>query len=71
MNRRNPTRIELKLDDLLEYDAAKKEFDEKNKGKDVAVNTINTDQSTSTTSSSGQVTAKSKQERIGLRMQHS
>lgn len=71
MNRRNPTRIELKLDDLQEYDLAKKEFDEKNKAKDGAVNA---DQSSS--ASSGQPPpppTKSKQalvqERIGFRMQ--
>jgi len=29
MNRRNPTRIELKLDDLQEYESLKKELEEK------------------------------------------
>jgi len=31
MFRRNPTRIELKLEDLNEYEALKKELEEKNK----------------------------------------
>lgn len=31
MNRRNPTRIELKLDDLQEYEAMKKDMEEKNR----------------------------------------
>jgi len=36
MNRRNPTRIELKLDDLQEYESLKKELDEKAKaGKEI------------------------------------
>ena len=38
MNRRNPTRIELKLDDLQEYESLKKELDEKAKGKESAPN---------------------------------
>ena len=39
MNRRNPTRIELKLDDLQEYEALKKQLEEKGSAKDAAVNT--------------------------------
>lgn len=48
MFRRNPTRIELKLDDLHEYEALKKEMDEKTKSKEFSVNEMSGRQSKST-----------------------
>lgn len=60
MNRRNPTRIELKLDDLQEYEALKKEHEEKSRPKDVAVNTEQA-------AGNSAPTKQSKQDRIGFR----
>lgn len=39
MNRRNPTRIELRNEDMAELDAVKKEAEESKGGRDVAVGT--------------------------------
>lgn len=39
MNRRNPTRIEFKMDDLNEFEVIKKEREESKGAKDVAVGT--------------------------------
>ena len=53
MNRRNPSRIELKLDDLSEFDNAKKELEDSKGAKDVSVGT---EQVPVTTTSSGTAT---------------
>lgn len=73
MNRRNPTRIELKLDDLEEYETAKREAEESIRAKDVAVNTDHSGEgsttSTTTTTSSGSKTPRqTTPDRMGLRL---
>jgi len=63
MFRRNPTRIELKLDDLHEWDTAKKDMEEKHL-KDPVAMAISSAESTCSTSA-----AKAKpstQDRIGF-----
>jgi len=59
MFRRNPTRIELKLEDQTEYDQMKKEMDEKKRGKDIGINT-------EANQSSSNVKKQTVQERIGF-----
>lgn len=53
MNRRNPSRIELKLDDLSEFDYVKKELEDSKAAKDVSVAT---EQVPATTATSGTAT---------------
>ena len=60
MYRRNPTRIELKLEDQTEYDQVKREMEEKKHGKDIGVNTDG--------SHDKKESRKAYYERLGLKM---
>ena len=71
MNRRNPTRIELKLDDMDEYEGAKRDADESAIAKDAAVNTepANDGSHLISTSSSEEKTARqTTPDKMGLRL---